>query len=211
MTEPTNHRDRDDRSEWTEKHLAYCLKHGIRCATLDIYQWLMLQGENVELEVDFKHEFNAWVKKKRGRPYHRDTIERAIAQLAEIGVIRLGKKYSWCVWSLFVNSLDRLVKPRKKSRDRDKPRGFSPLKASNHEAVDKQQQHKYNTLLNSVGIIFQPRYLNRLLKFSLSELEWAIALFNFRGGHEKIQNPSGWIVECLRNAWWEDQFNYLAT
>ena len=198
-----------DRSLWTEKHLAYCLKHSIRCATLDVYQWLMLQGENVELEVDFKHEFNDWVAKKRGAPYHRDTIKRAIARLAELGIIRLGKKYSWCVWSLFVNSLDRLTKPRKKSGQRDRPRGFAPSKGSNFKTEDKQQQHKYNTLLKDVGIVFQPRYLKRLLKFTLEEIQYAIALFIHRGGHEKINNPSGWIVECLRNAWWEDQFHYL--
>lgn len=198
----------NQQNEWTEKHFAYCLKHGIRCSTLDVYQWLMLQGENVELEVDFKHEFNEWVRKKRGKPYHRDTIKKAIQYLADLGVIRLGKKYSWAIWSLYVISIDRLTKPRKKSQDRKKPQGFERSNPKNVEQVDKQQQHKYNTLLSKVGIVFQPRYLKRLLKFPLDELEWAIKLFQFRGGHDNIRNPSGWIVECLRNAWWEDQLFY---
>lgn len=193
---------------WTERHHAYCLKHNIRCAVLDVYQWLVAQGENVELEVDFKHEFNEWVRKKRGKGYHRDTIKKAIAYLAQLGVIRLGKKYSWCVWSLYVISLDRLTQPRKKSGNRSKPRGFDPSKHSNSDDTVLQQQHKYNSLLDKVGIKFQPRYLKRLLKFTLEELNNAIALFHFRGGHEKINNPSGWIVECLRNGWWEDQLIY---
>lgn len=193
---------------WTDRHHAYCLKHHIRCATLDVYQWLVAQGENVELEVDFKHEFNAWVAKKRGAPYHRDTIKKAIATLADLGVITLGKKYSWCIWSLFVISLDRLVKPRKKSGNRTTPRGFDPAKHGKPDERVLQQQHQYNSLLAKAKIIFQPRYLKRLLKFSIDDLRNAIALFFYRGGHEKINNPSGWIVECLRNGWWEDQMRY---
>lgn len=189
---------------WTEKHQKFCIKHKLLGCVRELYEYLVqVEGENRALEVDLKHEFNQWVAKRRGQPYHRDTLKGAWDKLRNLGLIRVAKKYSWSIWSCLLVSLDQL-KPRKKSRRRGSPRGFAPSKPSNLDEHSLQQQHIFTQLLDQVDIKLQPKYLKRLLKFSQDELEKAIALYRYRSTTSHIHNPPGWIIDCLANAYWLD-------
>lgn len=189
---------------WSDKHQKFCVKNRLTGCARDLYEFLVLtEGENQEIEVDLKHEYNSWIAKHRGKKYHRDTIKRAWNKLVELKLIIVSKRYSWCVWACMVVSIDQL-KPRKKSRKRNPPRGFAPSNPGNFVEQTEQQQHIFSDLLNSINVQFQPRYLKRLLKFTKEELEKAITLFQIRSSTSPILNPQGWIVECLRNQYWLD-------
>jgi len=193
---------------WTNKHQQFCIKHQLTGCARELYEYLVqLEGENSALEIDLKHEFNPWVAKRRGKPYHRDTLKAAWDKLRNLGLIRVSKKYSWCVWSCLLVSLDQL-KPRKKSRKRTQPRGFAPSKDSNLEQSHLQQQHIFSQLLDQVKIKLQPKYLKRLFKYSVDEVKKAIALYQHRCLTSVINNPAGWLIECLRNAYWLDSPMY---
>ena len=189
---------------WTDKHHKFCVKNSLNGCVRNLYEFLvMTEGENQHIEVDLKHEFNHWIEKNRRQPYHRDTIKRAWNKLVELKLIIVHKRYSWCVYSCMMVSLDQL-KPRKKSRKRNPPRGFAPSNPHSSEKELEQQQHIFSNLLNSVGISLQPKYLKRLLIFDLEELNEAIKLFKIRSSSSPIFNPQGWIIECLRNKYWLD-------
>ena len=194
---------------WTEKHQRYCIKHKLNGCVRELYEYLVqFEGENVAIEVDLKHEFNPWIVKRRVRPYHRDTIRRAWDKLRNLGLIRVQKRYTWAIWSCLLVSIDQL-KPRKKSRKRSIPRGFAPSKGSNDNEAVIQQQHIFSQLLETVQIKLQPKYLKRLLKYTKDEIEKAIALYRIRCQTTAIINPAGWIIECLRNAYWLDVSSHM--
>lgn len=189
---------------WTDKHQKFCVKNSLFGCIRNLYEFLVLtEGENQHIEVDLKLEFNHWIARHRGRPYHRDTIKRAWNKLIELRLIMVHKRYSWSVWSCMLVSIDQL-KARKRSRKRNPPRGFAPSNPGNPVDQSEQQQHIFSDLLETVGISFQPRYLKRLLMFTKEELLKAIALFQIRSQTSPILNPQGWIVECLRNQYWLD-------
>jgi hypothetical protein len=186
---------------WLDKHQKFCVKNRLFGCVRDLYEYLVLsEGENQHIEVDLKHEFNRYIAKHRGQPYHRDTIKRAWDKLVQLKLIIVSKKYSWCVWACTLLSLDQL-KPRKNARRRDSPRGFAPSKGSNLVEELQQQQHIFSRLLEAVDIKLQPKYLKRLLKFTKTEIEDAIALFKIRTETSEIKNPAGFIIDCLHNGW----------
>ncbi|MBW4477866.1 MAG: hypothetical protein KME54_13595 [Tolypothrix brevis GSE-NOS-MK-07-07A] len=43
--------------QWTDKYDAYCLEHGLTPSAKLLWQWLVYQGENQELEPELKEEF----------------------------------------------------------------------------------------------------------------------------------------------------------
>lgn len=192
---------------WTDKHHKFCVKNSLYGCVRNLYEFLvMTEGENQHIEVDLKHEFNHWIEKNRRQPYHRDTIKRAWNKLVELKLILVAKRYSWCVWSCTLVSLDQL-KPRKKSRKRTQARGFAPSNPHSPKKELLQQQHLFSDLLKSINVTIQPKYLKRLLKFTIEELKDAITLFKARIQTREIKNPPGFIVDCLENSWCYEPFN----
>lgn len=197
---------------WTKDHHAFAVARKIPPAAYHLWQWLLRLGDELdELEPDLR-EFNEWVEKERGRGYCRDTLKNSLALLAEIGVVKLGKKYHWHTWNAMCVPLDYLKPKAKNSRKRDRFRGFDPRKAQVVDRAVEQQQHdlieNVKARLLDAGIRFQHKYLKRICKFGLEKVEKAIALFHHRGGRDNIHNPPGWLTWCLREEWWEDQLFY---
>ncbi len=60
------------------------------------------------------------------------------------------------------------------------------------------------------GIPFHPNEAGNVLKHSINEVREAVAHFWRRGGHDKIENPQGWLIECLRRQWWKDVTDYYS-
>ncbi len=114
-------------TDWTNKHDEFCLEHAFTPSAKLLWQWLVYNGENKELEPDLQEEFNSWVAKKRTKPFDPKTLKTAIKQLDDCSVINIVRKFSWKVYRLFLRPLEWLT-PRKKPRYSER---FSNLQPSN--------------------------------------------------------------------------------
>lgn len=188
----------------------FALQHNITPAAKLLWQWLKREEEGEEQEPDLQ-DFNKWVEKHRGKPFHRDTLKRAIAQLAELRIIRIVRAFTWRIYRLVCRPLEWL-KPSKKARRRACDRALPPSNPiSADDQVKQQQQSCLPTALDActaAGIVFRPKDFDKIITYSTEELFLALNHFAVRGGHEKIRNPSGWLVECLKWQWWLDQEVY---
>jgi hypothetical protein len=185
-----------------------------------LWRWLITQGIGKEVEPDLEKEFNAWVKKHRGKGYCRDQIKNAFNQLIEHRVIQLIKQYTWRVVKIVTRPLEWL-KPRKKSRHQNKNCDLQPSNDQSTEPSTKQQQQSSNSpsaddsvkehnqsVLAESGIYIDIK-CNAILTRSTLEIKLAIIMFYLKGGFQKIdQNPEGWIRECLQNQYWDEPSNY---
>jgi hypothetical protein len=130
--------------QWTDKYDAHCLEHGLTPSAKLLWQWLVYQGENQELEPDLQEGFNKWVGKKRGKPYDPKTLKTAIKQLSDCAVINIPRKFSWKVYRIFLRPLEWLA-PKKKSRN---PAQISNLDPSNSTSAEKGDDYN-NIIINS--------------------------------------------------------------
>jgi len=215
---------------WTDKHNAICLKKRLSPSAKLLWQWLVEEGEG-EREPDLK-DFNTWVQKHRGSPYHRDTLKIAWNQLIDAEVIIPEKKFTWRIWRVVVRSLESLFpkKPRKNvkrktSKAVENPRdldssnacvgesGVQAAAANNISSLDligqlpeeeiKDLEENLNQC-DRAGIQFDAKDAAEILtSYDPEELRQAIALFEKRGGHQRIKNPEGFIRRCLERGWWE--------
>lgn len=74
--------------------------------------------------------------------------------------------------------------------------------ASNPDLCSSQSE--ILSICSEAGIDYRPTEAGNVFSHPISEVRQAIAHFWRRGGHEKISNPQGWLIECLRRRWWED-------
>ena len=197
-------------SNWTKQHDEFCLKNSLKPSARLIWEW-MLTTKNNTVEPDLK-DFNRWIKRHRGKSYHRDTIKRSWQQLIDVGVIEPKKKYSWNVWRIVLKPISDFIRSRKRSQPRKKNRGSSPGNLINGAkrfiaaAANIEEVKEILSLCRESGIEFFETH--NLLKFSLEEVVRSLGLFWQRGGHEKIGNPCGWLLECLRRKWYEDNSKF---
>lgn len=200
---------------WTEEHEAFCYKHHICPAAKSLWQWLMRQGVIAEeVEPDLS-EFNATVAKARGKGYSHNYLKQIFEQLVEHRVIQVVKQYSWKIFKLLVRPLEWLKPPRKKREKNLQNHNFSYTSDPSNDisAVpgNIQQQHSNSDLnletLEEAGIHYDS-FEKEVLERPTNEIKLALLIFNFRGGFEKIENPEGFIRDCLRRRWWESRRNY---
>lgn len=207
-------------THWTPEHTAFALQHHLTPAAKLLWQWLVdNQGKSPELEPDLK-DFNNWVEKYRGKGYCRDTLKAAIAKLEEAGIVRLVKKFTWNIWRLILRSTGILVnppKPQKKLLPRKEICGSAPsnpetligedIAAAASNSLDQPQTAILSECV-AAGIEFNPaeRGTQEVLKHPIEDVRAAIHHFFRRGGHSgNIENPQGWLIECLRRRWWEQE------
>jgi hypothetical protein len=195
---------------WTEKHDQFCLKNSIPPAAKLLWQWLMREGVEEEIEPDLS-EFNDWVKKHRGRGYSHNYLKQMFNKLVEAGVISKIKQYSWKIFKLVVRPLEWLF-PRKKQKLQSPNSTYKTPTSNPDNSVnnDLQQQHILSNqqLMSSEGIHFDTEEKEVLNRPSF-EIKAALLLFKLRGAAEKIINPEGWVRQCLRRRYWEQPTNYF--
>lgn len=202
-------------SAWTDKHDAYCLEHRIAPSAKLLWQWLLSRSEALEQEPDLA-EFNDWIGKHRGETYHRDTLKRALAQLINCKIVTPLKRFSWRIWRFVLRPIALITTPpmpRKNSHNRDEmrdPQPSNPQSAVREDLAAAASDSEILETCEQVGIPFRPSEAGNLLKNSINDVLLAIAHFWCRGGHEKIENPQGWLIECLRRRWWEDAADYYS-
>jgi hypothetical protein len=191
---------------WTDLHEAFCYQHHICPAAKTLWQWLMRQGEIAsEIEPHLVKEFNTWVTKVRGKGYDRKHLNYIFNQLVESRIIRVIKKFSWAEFRLVVRPVEWLNPPRKKRGKKSQNQNLSPTLDPSNDlsavAGSMQQQHSNSSInqeiLSESGIHIDDN-VTEVLDCPNWELRIAIVLFKIRGGFAKIENPEGFIRDCVR-------------
>lgn len=194
-------------AQWTKRHQEICLEEKLPPAAVHLWQWLNRRSKYEALEVDLKN-FNKFIEKKRLVPYHRETVKSAIARLVEIGVI-VGRKIGgyWNIWDLEVLDPSRKFEPaQEKEGSEPAPETTESVsEAEQQKNVFMQQQPLIARLLEEHGIPISQDLVKRYHFRDLEEWKSAIVLFYCRGGHKDIGNPVGWLSQCLKYRWWEEQ------
>ena len=203
-------------SLWTDKHDAYCLEHRIAPSAKLLWQWLVSRSEAPEQEPDLA-EFNGWVEKHRGDSYHRDTLKRALSQLIDCKVVTPLKKFTWRIWRFVLRPIALIASPpipRKNSHNRDEMRDPCHSNSQSVVAEDIAAAAISNSeilgICEQAGIPFRPDEAKNVVSESVEDVRCALVHFWRRGGREKIENPQGWLIECLRRRWWEDVADYYS-
>ncbi|HYX18761.1 MAG TPA: hypothetical protein VE944_31215 [Nostoc sp.] len=212
---------------WTESHDTFCYQHHIPPAAKILWQWLMRQGQIAsEIEPDLS-EFNAWVAKTRGKPYAHNYLKKIFEILVSCRVLQVIKQYSWKITKLLVRPLSWLNPPKKPREKKLYNHNYSydlpPSNATNAEEglnsssnsitpttaefEELERQHEILTACAEYEIYFNPnkRTTRNLLEFDIEDVRLALKHFVKRGGHQAINNSQGWLINCLRNCYWQDE------
>ncbi|WP_427159416.1 hypothetical protein ACQFX9_25855 [Aliinostoc sp. HNIBRCY26] len=198
-------------TQWTEAHDAYCLENKITPAAKLLWQWLIRQGIGDEIEPDLK-EFNHWVEKHRGKPYHRDTLKDALSQLISCRVVQLAKQFTWNIVRIITRPLDWL-KPRKNSSTHNKNCDSPPSNpqsaddthnSSSIPSIDTASRQEILAVCAENGIFYHPDKPAKIFNYSLDDVLLAISVYKLRSHQERIRNPQGWLIDCLEWRYWED-------
>ncbi|MFN6527374.1 hypothetical protein [Nostoc sp. ChiSLP03a] len=212
---------------WTEAHEAFCYQHHIPPAAKILWQWLIRQGQIAsEIEPDLS-EFNTWVAKSRGKPYAHNYLKKIFEILVSCRVVQVIKQYSWKITKLLVRPLSWLnppKKPREKklynhnssynsppSNDTNAEPGVNSssnnITPTTAEFIELERQHEILTACAEYEIYFDPnkRTTRQLFEFAIEEVRLALKHFVKRGGNQAINNPQGWLINCLHNSYWEDE------
>jgi hypothetical protein len=196
-------------SNWTEEHDQFCLKNHIPPAAKLLWQWLIREGVNQEVEPDLS-EFNSWVERFRGKGYAHNYLKQMFQILVEHRVIQTIKQYSWKIFKLLIRPLEYL-KPRKKQKLHNDNSTYKTPTPNPENSVDYdiQQQHILSNqqLMSEAGVHFDTEEVE-VLNRPQFEIKAALLLFQLRGAGEKIMNPEGWVRQCLRRRYWEQPTNY---
>ncbi len=217
---------------WTEEHDAFCYENHIPPAAKTLWQWLMRQGGiGNEIEPDLS-EFNATVAKSRGKGYAHNYLKKIFDILVSTRVLQVIKQYSWKITKLVVRPLSWL-NPPKKQREKKLHNSNSSydLQASNDKSVDAEvysssntltpttaefieleRQHEILTACAEYEIYFDPNKAStrHLFEFDIDYIKEALNHFVKRGGHKRIKNPQGWLIDCLRECYWQDEMFSLS-
>ncbi|WP_193196405.1 hypothetical protein [Nostoc sp. MG11] len=212
---------------WTEEHEAYCYQHHIPPAAKSLWQWLMRQGEiSTEIEPDLS-EFNTWVAKVRGKAYTHNYLKKMFEILVSSRVLQVIKRYSWKISKLLVRPLAWL-NPLKKRREKNLQNNNSSynLDPSNNTSVEQgfnsssnsstpttaefEELERQHDILNACAeyqIYFDPKKpsTRQLFEYDQSEIQSALKHFVKRGGHQKVRDAPAWLIDCLRNYYWDDE------
>jgi hypothetical protein len=194
---------------WTQQHDQFCLKNSIPPAAKLLWQWLIREGVAQEIEPDLS-EFNHWVEKNRGKGYCHNYLKKMFNLLVEKGVISKIKEFSWKIYRLVVRPLEWLF-PRKKQKLQNPDSSYKTPTLNPDKSVEDDIQQQLilsnQQLLSEAGIHFDTEE-KEVLNRPNFELKAALLLFELRGASEKINNPEGWLRQCLRRRYWEQPTNY---
>lgn len=195
-------------ARWTKRHQEISLEYELPPAAVNLWQWLLRHESQLELrEIDLR-DFNLWLGKKRGKPYHRETIKTAIKKLLEIGVV-VGRKLGeyWYLWELRLNEHSKKFQETQVTLNQNLPNETpeSVSEASLKKEAFQQQQRLIIQLLKEHNLPISKDLIKRHCWKNISEWESSILLFYCRGGQEEIKNPPGWLNQCLKYRWWEEQ------
>ncbi len=202
---------------WNKRYDQFALSCGFRHSSERLLRWILRRAKAnqvTEIEIDLR-VFNKFIERDRGKPYDRKTIREAIAQLDEKtqGLILITKSYSPWVKKILVRPLEMVLANKSQNGD-NAPRlnRGNPMFSDEHKkAIALQQQQnisKIDTLFKNVGLIYDHDALNRIWKLPgkcLDNIAQSVELLLHRHStsSEKIGNPQGFIIKCLKDGWYK--------
>lgn len=196
---------------WTDKHDAFCLKNKLTPCTKLLWKWLIREGQGQEIEPDLA-DFNNWVAKHREKgKYSRNHLKAAFKQLIDCKIIHLVKQYTWRIVKCITRPLSWL-RPKKNlqvdnnnyaSHTSNPSNSKAGLYSSSSPLSGTYYRDEITKLCKQHGIKYHPEKPCDVYNHSLEEIEQALKIFYQRGGHEKIINPPGFILDCLMWRYWE--------
>ncbi|MGC9527830.1 MAG: hypothetical protein ACP5D7_20030 [Limnospira sp.] len=187
------------------QQIAY--KHRLSPSAMALYQWLR---HNHSDDADSLREFNQFVFEHRGKPYHRDTLKRAVNQLEEVGLIRIAKKFCWWLIRLAIRPIARFFGAGKNQQKCDRPRGSQPPNARCAGKVSLQQQpilkteaaathlEKQVQITEAAGLKYPEGQREWLLAFTQEELIEAVKYLFKQSG---VLNREGFLRRSLEQNW----------
>ncbi len=200
---------------WNKRYDQFALSCGLRHSGERLLRWLLRrakQNQVCEIEIDLR-VFNKFIERDRGRPYDRKTIKEALAQLDEKtqGLILITKSYTWAIKKVIVRPLGMVLQTNSQTGDKSLSlnRG-NPMFSEDHKnrlALQQQQDiSKIDSLFTKVGVKFDYHALQSIWRLSgkcLDNIVQSIELLLHRHStqKEKIANPQGFIVDCLKYGW----------
>jgi hypothetical protein len=87
------------------------------------------------------------------------------------------------------------------------PPSSSSIDINHDPIIDEEAVAEGEKVLDAceaAGIVFNPIKSPEILQYCLEEVQLAIELFQQRGGHQKIKNAQGWLLQCLRKYWFDE-------
>lgn len=179
-------------------------------ASQNLYLWLV---KNHNDDADDLREFDDFIEKHRGKPYHRETLRRSINQLKEHGLIVVAKEFRWNILRLALRPLKLLNQKKspksgqKLTKERSKPRGFGggfiqqqPIKSkkSQQSKESKKDLAKRLEICEAAGLCYVPGQQEWLLAFDLDEIANAV---KYLLSQINIHNREGFFRKSLEECW----------
>ena len=203
---------------WTSKHQEFAAKNGWWQSAINVGNYLykrVRSDEPIEIEFD-SDKFNNWIKKVRGKKYHRTTIPKAVKHLAENsqGAVVIMRDYGKGVFKLRVFPLSYVSENENSKTDSSRSaaagKGFGSNVNRKKRSEKLQQQQKLidrvDALFQKIGLRFDRDALINIWRLSggcISRVVRAIELMLHRNQSKKIPKPHGFIIDCLKKRWAE--------
>jgi hypothetical protein len=213
---------------WTKAHDELCTEHRFKGAVEKLWRWLLRYGTpGKQIEPDLL-EFNAWVEESGGKPYCAKHLKNSFQKLVDKGLIFLKKKYKWSQFKLIVKPLDwfesRRKKEEKKSDFRNNSSNSSPespekslqnpdvVNQQQHSSINKSEQVSEETkeeiklLCKQEADIQLPEKCD-IYYYPIDKIKISLSFLKLRNKRETIPNRIGWVIDCLRNEYWQEDEN----
>jgi hypothetical protein len=207
---------------WTKKHAAYSLQQKLPPAAQYLWQWLEeTKTLDKPVEPDLR-DFNKWVARHRGKGYCRQTVKDAFSKLSECGIVRALKNFGhWAIHRVIVRAIESLMPPKPKPKknlrsensicdsDPSNPQSVKHVCSSSSNSLSEANKAEVLQVCADHGIHYSPDKPAKVFEHPVEDVKQAIKLFYTRGGHQKITNPCGWLIECLEWGWWHDELQFV--
>lgn len=179
-------------------------------ASQNLYLWLV---KNHNEDADDLRDFDEFIEKHRGKPYHRETLRRSINQLKEHGLIVVAREFRWNILRLALRPLKLLNQKKSPESDQkltkkpSKPRGFGggfiqqqPIKSKKSEEAkqSKIELAKRLEICEAAGLDYVPGQQEWLLGFSIEEISDAV---KYLLKQADIHNREGFFRRSLEECW----------
>ena len=201
---------------WTSKHEKLSIKNNWWKSAERVVKYIVNRvpaNRAVEYEFD-RQEFEKYLKRFGGSPYHRTTITKVFQHLEEKsdGLIVVLRNYGHGVYKLLVRPISYITENKNPKADlgngqnRVKPMYTEEQKK---RAAQQQQQDITNIdrLCREIGLTYDANALNRIWRLAGKKVDQvvnAIKLLLYRNGTKKVEKPHGFIVDCLKYGWCQD-------
>ncbi len=93
--------------------------------------------------------------------------------------------------------------------DPSNPQSVKPESSSSSNSISEVNKASVIQVCADHAIHYSPDKPAKVFEHPVENVRRAIAHFYSRGGHQKITNPCGWLIQCLEWEWWHDDLQFV--